>query len=63
MTDNVAILMGYTVNVSASAGEYDLNLLIRPNTDTGDCFKAWCCDEQEFISVNGWMFDIEQAGE
>lgn len=59
MTNQKAIEYGYTVLAYASSDEHDLTLLIRPDTDTEDRFKAWCMDEHEFLNINGWMFDIE----
>lgn len=58
MTDNVAVLDGYTEEVSAFGGAYDLSLLIRPGTDLDATFKAWDMDNQEFIRVNGWLFSF-----
>lgn len=59
MSDNVAILDGFTREVVASNGEMDLYLLVKPDADLGDTFKAWDTDNQEFIRVNGWLFSIE----
>lgn len=64
MTDNVAVLDGFTREVMAVSDGCDLHLLVKPETDFSDCFKAWDCDEQAFIRVNGWLFtydDIERA--
>jgi hypothetical protein len=59
MTDNVAILDGYTKEIHMAGGEYDLSLLIKPDADLDGSFKAWDMDEQEYIKVNGWLFSIE----
>jgi len=56
MTDNVAILDGYTNEVYMEAGGYDLNLLVKPDADLDGTFKAWDMDEQAYIKVNGWNF-------
>lgn len=63
MGDNVAILAGYTEELTCTCGVTDLYLLIKPDTDTDGRFKAWCMDDQEFIWVNGWLcvFDYEDA--
>jgi hypothetical protein len=61
MTDNVAVLAGFTKEVFATSSQYDLNLLVQPGVDYDDCFKAWDMDEQEFILVNGWLFSFEDA--
>ena len=60
MTDNVAVLAGFTTEVHANAGgEIDLYLLVKPDTDFDTTFKAWDTDEQEWLFVNGWLFVIE----
>jgi hypothetical protein len=56
MTDNVAMLEGFTTEVLAESGCLSLNLLVKPETDLDGCFKAWDMDEQEFIRINGWLF-------
>lgn len=62
MTDNVATLKGYTQEVHASSGEgLELHLLVKPDTDFDDHFKAWDCDAQEWLMVTGWMFTIDAA--
>ena len=59
MTDNVAILDGYTKMVTAENDFYTLFLLVEPDTDLDSRFKAWDTEAQEFIRVNGWLFSIE----
>lgn len=59
MTDNIAVLEGYTKEVFADADMISLYLLIKPDTDLDGRFKAWDTDEQTFIIVNGWNFDFE----
>lgn len=59
MTDNVAILEGYTEQFTADCGEYVLNILVKPYTDLDSSFSAWDMDEQEFITINGWLFSFE----
>lgn len=61
MSDNVAILNGYTREVIASGIEHDLYLLVKPEADLSGTFKAWDMDNQEFIRVNGWLYSIEQT--
>jgi hypothetical protein len=56
MTDNVAILDGYTKEVYMEGGGFDLNLLVKPDTDLDGPFKAWDMGEQAYIKVNGWNF-------
>lgn len=61
MTDNVATLQGYTKEVLADGGPHSFQLLVRPDADLGERFKAWDMDAQEFIMVNGWLFSIEES--
>ncbi len=59
MTDNVATLEGFTKEVFASSDGCDLYLLVKPDTDFDDRFKAWDSDNQEWLMVNGWLFTFE----
>jgi len=61
MSDNTAILAGYTVEVLASAGGFggDVHLFIKPGTDLDSRFRAYDADECEFVAINGWLFDFE----
>jgi len=54
---------GFTVPVVAESTEYTLELLVQPDTDFGERFKAWDTDAQEFIWVNGWLFTVEEQQE
>lgn len=58
MSDNVAVLDGYTQQVVADCGEHELFLLVKPGTDFDSTFRAWDTDSQEFIRVNGWLYSI-----
>lgn len=59
MTDNVAVLAGFTQEVVATSDVYEFYLLVKPDTDYDSAFKAWDMDAQEFIRVNGWLFSVE----
>lgn len=61
MSDNAAILDGYTREVIASCIEHDLYLLVKPDADLSGTFKAWDTDNQEFIRVNGWLYSISAS--
>jgi hypothetical protein len=61
MNNVTAHEQGFTKQVVADAPEYTLNLLICPGTDYDDRFRAWDMDEQEWLWVNGWMFDINDV--
>ena len=60
MSDNTAILAGYTKEISVVSGPYDLHLWVKPDADFDSRFKAYDADECEYIHVNGWLIeDIE----
>jgi hypothetical protein len=61
MTDNVAILKGFTREVSAECDICSLSLLVKPETDLDGHFRAWNMDDQEFIRINGWLWMFEDA--
>ena len=61
MSDNVAVLEGYTREVVASNAQYDLFLLVKPDADFEGTFRAWDTDNQEFIRINGWLFAVEDT--
>ena len=63
MTDNVAVLDGFTREVIADSDRHTLYLLVKPDTDFDDRFRAWDTDEQEFIFVNGWLFSVDDNTE
>jgi hypothetical protein len=59
-SDGGAVRDGYTQEVHAFAGEgLGLYLLVQPGTDFDGHFCAWDMDAQEYITVTGWMFNIE----
>ncbi len=59
MTDNTAILAGFTMEIYGEYQGEGLHLLIHPNTDLNTRFRAWDMDSQEFINVNGWLADFQ----
>ena len=62
-TDNCCTRMGWD-EYTAEAGEYDLHFSTAPDTDLDGTFKAFCHDNQEMITINGWMLGgIEEVAE
>ena len=61
MSDNAAVLAGYTKEILLSSMEVNLFLLVKPETDLDSSFKAWDTDNQEWIRVNGWNFISEEV--
>jgi len=64
MHDNImekaAMLSGYTKVITAESAEYYLTLLVREGADLECSFRAFCTDENEYITVNGWLFSIDE---
>ena len=60
MSDNVAVLDGYTVEYMAHTVDYDFHILVEPEADLDDTFKAWHCDTQQYVKVHGWLFQFER---
>lgn len=58
MGDNAAVLDGYTQGYIAECAECDLHILAKPDTDLDGTFKAWDCDNQEFVRINGWLWSF-----
>jgi len=58
MTDNIAVLQGFTKEITLESSEGLLSLLIKPDEDIGQRFKAWDTDMQDFIIVNGWLYVV-----
>jgi hypothetical protein len=57
MTDNIAVLAGYTEEVFIEYKGMTINVLAMPNQDLSQRFKAWDMNQQEFIFINGWLCD------
>ncbi len=58
-SDNAAHMAGYTLELMAYSDMCDLHTSVKPETDLGDRFPAFCHDEQEMLYVNGWLFSFE----
>lgn len=58
MTDNVAILDGYTEEYHAVWSGNETDLLVKPRTDLNGYFKAWDMHCQEYIQVRGWNYEL-----
>lgn len=56
-----AMAKGYTRAIWAESPEYMLSLMAKPEADLDGTFRAFDLDELEWLSVNGWLFSIEDA--
>lgn len=63
MTDNIAVLDGYTVEYMAESenGEYCFPILTKPDVDLDSTFKCWDMDSQEYIRLNGWLWTFSTS--
>jgi hypothetical protein len=61
MSDNTAILAGFTKETMAYSDGVDLHLWVRPDTDFDSRFRAYDADECEWLMVNGWLFHFEHV--
>jgi hypothetical protein len=61
MSDNTAILAGYSRPVTACSDFHTLYLWVRPDADLDGRFRAYDSDECEWLNVNGWLFSIEDG--
>jgi hypothetical protein len=59
MTTQAAMIKGYTREIKLTDSVYNLHLLVKEDTDIEGTFKAWCLDENEWLSVNGWTLWLE----
>ena len=53
-----AMQQGFTYAVFTENGAYTLELLVKPDADLDGDFIAYDLDCNEFIKVNGWLFEV-----
>ena len=54
MSDNTAILAGFTQEYIAEGGGCEVHIFVQPNADLDGYFRAYDADNCEFITVTGW---------
>lgn len=57
-----AAARGFTVPIFATSDFHDLEGWARPDADYDGTFRMICADTGETLSVNGWLFIIEEQG-
>lgn len=61
MSDNEAILNGWTRELMCSDGRgNEIHILVDPDIDLDTRFRAWECDNQEIVVINGGMCEFHQ---
>jgi hypothetical protein len=53
MSDNIAILEGFTTEIMCETEDGVLFLLVKPNTNFAGIYRAWDTDSQKFITLGG----------
>jgi hypothetical protein len=53
MTDNVAVLEGFTREILIETPERVIFALVRPDTKFTGLYRAWDTDAQEFVKIKG----------
>lgn len=61
MSDNSAILAGYTDEYLATSGVGpDIHIFVRPDSDLDSTCRVYDADSCEFIRLNCWNFTFER---
>lgn len=53
MTDNVAVLKGFTREIMIETKDHVIFALVKPNTKFAGLYRAWDADAQTFITIEG----------
>ena len=59
MSDNTAILAGFTREVMFHGLGCERHLFIPPAADVSDCFAAYDADECRFVKIAGWLGTVQ----
>ena len=59
MSDNTAILAGFTQEYIAEGGGLEVHIFVQLDADLDGEFKAYDADNCEFITVFGWNVTLE----
>lgn len=65
MSDNEAVMRGYSEPMVLEAVDHShtLYVLAQPYADLDGSFRVWDTDEQEWLCLNGWQYDVAARGE
>ena len=61
MSDNTAILAGFTREYIAENGGYEVHIFVRPDAELDGEFTAYDADNCEFITVIGWNVTLDDV--
>lgn len=60
-SDNAAVMGGYTRHIIIECRYGEFAALIKPDTDVGQSFTAFDTDNQEWVTVRGWLINVIDA--
>ncbi len=63
MSDNTALLAGFTREIYADTDTATHHLFVKPGDYLDGSFRAYDADEGEFILVAGWNVTIEDIAQ
>ena len=58
MSEDDAVMAGYTREVHLTSDTINLYLLVKPDVDLDERFRAWEMAKQKFIHINGELFSV-----
>ena len=63
-TDNMAYFMGYVQEYIATSidGSCDIHVSVKKGVDLDGYVRCFDHDNQEFITLNGWMWSFSEEG-
>lgn len=59
MSDNTAILAGYTRELLAEYQEGEMHVFVKPDADLDGVIRAYDADNCEWVRLNGWLFSFQ----
>ena len=62
-SDNEAVMAGFTKHVVAISEQHEFACLINPIHDLDGVVKVFNTDDQEWLSLNGWLWSFEEIEE
>ncbi len=61
MSDNTAILAGYTKEWLADCDVANMHIFAKPDEDFDSRFRAYDADNCEWVFINGWLWTFEEV--
>ncbi len=61
MTSDADCARAGWVEYIASGVEHDLHVSVPPDADLDEQMRVFCHDEQEMLTLNGWLFVFDRV--